>query len=86
MEARLVVESEVDRSVVVGVDGSASAVDAVRWAAREADRRRVGLRLLAAFGWMPDSMRLEPSAREALRQAAEQHLEEAAAEAVAVAP
>lgn len=37
--------------VVVGIDGSASALEATRWAAREADRRRVGLRLMSAFGW-----------------------------------
>jgi nucleotide-binding universal stress UspA family protein len=86
-----VVSGEVDRPVSVGVDGSASAVDAVRWAAREAGRRRVGLRLIAASGWMPvesgdDSMQLEPSARDALRQAAELHLDEAATEASAVVP
>jgi nucleotide-binding universal stress UspA family protein len=66
-------------------------LDAVRWAAQEADRRQVGLRLVVASGWMPvesgdDSMQLEPSARDALRQAAEQHLDEAAAEAVALVP
>lgn len=37
--------------VVVGVDGSSSALDAVRWAAREAARREVPLRLISAFGW-----------------------------------
>jgi nucleotide-binding universal stress UspA family protein len=41
------------RPVVVGVDGSGSAVDAVRWAAREAERRRAPLRLVHASGWLP---------------------------------
>lgn len=35
--------------VVVGVDGSESALDAVRWAAREARRRGVGLRLVHVY-------------------------------------
>lgn len=88
MQARVVA---VDRPVSVGVDGSASAMDAVRWAAREAVRRRAGLRLVTAFGWVPaesvnDPAKLVPSDRDALRQSAEQHLDAAAAEAVAVAP
>ena len=37
------------RPVVVGVDGSASAYRAVEWAAGEAHRRGVGLRLVRAF-------------------------------------
>jgi nucleotide-binding universal stress UspA family protein len=85
------VSGEVARPVLVGVDGSASALAAVRWAAREAVRRRVGLRLVVAFGWMPveaenDAMQLGPSVGDALRRAAKQHLDEAAAEAVALAP
>jgi nucleotide-binding universal stress UspA family protein len=39
------------RNVVVGVDGSDSALEATRWAAREAVRRRATLRLLAATDW-----------------------------------
>ena len=42
------------RTVVVGVDGSDSALDAVGWAAREADRRHLSLRVVHAFGW-PDT-------------------------------
>jgi nucleotide-binding universal stress UspA family protein len=38
--------------VVVGVDGSSSALDAVRWAAGEAGRRRTTLQLISAFGWL----------------------------------
>ena len=37
--------------VVVGVDGSASALDAVRLAAREAARRERELRIVHAFIW-----------------------------------
>ena len=39
------------RPVVAGVDGSESALEAVRWAAWEAHRRGVPLRLVSAFGW-----------------------------------
>jgi nucleotide-binding universal stress UspA family protein len=39
------------RPVVVGVDGSASAYQAVKWAAEEAARRQVELRLVRAFSW-----------------------------------
>ncbi|MGW2613497.1 universal stress protein [Streptomyces sp. NPDC001500] len=45
-------------AVVVGVDGSASSLDAVRVAAGEAGLRGVGLRLVHAFGW--PSVRLPP--------------------------
>ncbi len=37
--------------IVVGVDGSASALVAARWAAREAALRSVPLRLVTALGW-----------------------------------
>ena len=38
-------------AVVVGVDGSESALDATRWAASEAVRRGAPLRLVAAVAW-----------------------------------
>jgi nucleotide-binding universal stress UspA family protein len=38
--------------VVVGIDGSPSALEAARWAAREAARRRTGVQLISAFGWL----------------------------------
>jgi nucleotide-binding universal stress UspA family protein len=41
------------RPVVVGVDGSDSALAAVRWAAAEARRRRAPLRLVTAFSHTP---------------------------------
>ena len=37
------------RTVVVGIDGSAEALRAVRWAVPEARRRRAALRLVTAF-------------------------------------
>jgi nucleotide-binding universal stress UspA family protein len=40
--------------VVVGVDGSEPALSAVRWAAQEAARRRVPLRVVIAFEWTHD--------------------------------
>ncbi len=42
------------RTVVVGVDGSDSALRAVRWGAAEAGRRGVPLRLVIAFAWVSD--------------------------------
>lgn len=42
------------RTVVVGVDGSESALRAVRWGADEALRRRIPLRLVTASGWIVD--------------------------------
>lgn len=39
----------VDPGIVVGVDGSRSSLDAVRWAAREATVRRVPLLLLSCI-------------------------------------
>ncbi|HYQ63970.1 universal stress protein [Actinophytocola sp.] len=42
--------SGVNTPVVAGVDGSESALHAVRWAALEARRRHAGLRLVHAFG------------------------------------
>ena len=39
------------RPIVVGADGSESTLDAVAWAAREAARRQVRLRIVHAFAW-----------------------------------
>jgi len=44
------------RKVVVGVDGSQDALRAVRWAAREAVRRRAELHLVAAVLWSDDHL------------------------------
>jgi nucleotide-binding universal stress UspA family protein len=37
--------------IVVGIDGSSSALDAARWAAQEAARHSAPLYLVSAFGW-----------------------------------
>lgn len=79
------------RPVVVGVDGSESALDAVRWAAREAGWRRVELRLVNAVGWDTTGHLGDPRLggnhyREALRRSAHERLELAAAAAEQVAP
>jgi nucleotide-binding universal stress UspA family protein len=42
------------RAVVVGIDGSGEALLAVRWAAAEAARRNVPLRVVTAFSWSHD--------------------------------
>jgi nucleotide-binding universal stress UspA family protein len=45
---------EPGKHLVVGVDGSGSALRAVRWAADEAARRRAALRLVTVFAWSED--------------------------------
>ncbi len=47
-------DTELGQYVVVGVDGSDSALRAVRWAADEAARRGAPLRLVTVFGWTDD--------------------------------
>jgi nucleotide-binding universal stress UspA family protein len=42
---------ETNLPVVVGIDGSPSALDATRWAAQEAGRRKASLQLVSAFSW-----------------------------------
>lgn len=71
-------------AVVVGVDGSATATNALRWAAREAGRRRVQLRIVSVWsartvmsapGWtvpyVCDPALLEKAARSQVDDAAE---------------
>jgi nucleotide-binding universal stress UspA family protein len=73
------------RTVVVGIDGSDSALDAVRWAAAEAVRRGVPLRVVTAFDWNQEhplgQVGLGADYREIMLTAARRQL----AEAVAVA-
>jgi nucleotide-binding universal stress UspA family protein len=73
------------RPVVVGTDGSDSALDAVRWAAAEAVRRGVPLRVVTAFDWNQEhplgQVGLGSDYREIMLKAARRQL----AEAVAVA-
>ncbi|WP_214404355.1 universal stress protein [Pseudonocardia lacus] len=54
--------------VVVGVDGSDSALTAVRWAVGEAGGRRTALRLVTAFVDNPDHVVGIPAVGEQLRQ------------------
>ncbi|MBC8090976.1 MAG: universal stress protein, partial [Pseudonocardia sp.] len=76
--------------IVVGVDGSQPALDAVRWAAREATLRDTGLRLVAAVGPMspirPGDPRVGTVYREALREEAADAVTAAAAVARTSAP
>ena len=75
------------RTVVVGVDGSAAALRAVRWAVPEARRRRAVLLLVTALAWTEDRLVGLPGLGHArygqyLRTAAENEL--VAAEAAAL--
>ena len=75
------------RTVVVGIDGSAAALRAVRWAVPEARRRRAVLHLVTALAWTDDRLVGLPGLGQApygqyLRTAAENGL--AAAEAAAL--
>jgi len=75
------------KPVVVGIDGSNSAVQAVCWGAAEADRRRVGLRLVIAFEQTrADVAAAEHGLGEVLLDRARQRLAEAVAVAVREAP
>lgn len=73
----------VGRHIVAAVDGSRSALDAVRWAADEAARRGMSLRLthavdIAAIAY-GGSFGLPPDYFEAMRQAGQGYLAEASA-------
>jgi len=74
-------EQNIRRTVVVGVDGSGSALRAVRWGVAEAGRRQIPLRLVTAFGWMvhhvPARPGIEGSYRDTLLARAREQLAEA---------
>ncbi|GEL20375.1 universal stress protein [Pseudonocardia asaccharolytica] len=76
--------------VVVGVDGSEPALDAVRWAAREAAVRGAPLRLVGAFVWTGTphigDLGLGETYLEGLWDTARGHVETAAGVARSVAP
>jgi nucleotide-binding universal stress UspA family protein len=79
------------RTVVVGVDGSAEVLRAVRWAVPEARRHQAVLRLITAFAWSDDRPVGLPGLGQApcgeyLRTAAEKGLAAAAAAAADVDP
>jgi nucleotide-binding universal stress UspA family protein len=71
------------RTVVVGIDGSESALEAVRWGAAEAARRNVALRVVTAMAWNQDHavgrIGLGGDYREIMLGAARRQLAEAAA-------
>lgn len=75
--------------VVVGVDGSESALDAVRWAAEEARRRETRLRIVHAFeipaGYRPGFVDVK-ALYDALAAQAKESLEQARALAEETAP
>ena len=79
-------------AVVVGVDGTPDSYTAVRWAAEEATRRRLPLRLVYVFRWPPNygptPMYAAWPARDPLeiKQAAEQLVAEAVGVARAARP
>jgi nucleotide-binding universal stress UspA family protein len=78
-------------TVVVGVDGSASALEAVRWATGEAVRRGSPLRLVAAVEWTAFRPIGVPALgqdhlRDVLVRAAHDHLAAAVEQARATAP
>jgi nucleotide-binding universal stress UspA family protein len=80
----------VERTVVAGVDGSECALQAVRWAAAEASRRRVPLRLVSAYAWPVGRHVSDPGLgldyRDMLCTMARDHLTTAAQAVVSVAP
>lgn len=81
---------QVRGTVVVGVDGSESALMAVLWAAREAVRRRLPLRLVHAFSWPNTRHFGDPGLgfdyQEVLLRAAHEQVSAAADAAAAAAP
>ena len=74
--------------VVVGFDGSAPALGALRWAAAEAGRRGVRLRVLLSYHWrFPGAERIAGEATvDALREQAHVVVAEAVAQARKVTP
>ncbi|MGD9988525.1 universal stress protein [Pseudonocardia sp.] len=73
------------RTIVVGIDGSPSCLDAAVWAAREADRRGSRLRLIEVVEWQgevaghPDAVRAAAHVRAELRTVARRHVDGAVA-------
>jgi nucleotide-binding universal stress UspA family protein len=74
--------------IVVGTDGTDSSTAAVRWAAREAVRRGMPLRIVHAFDWEWQSARFDAGAEyiDVARQLADAVTAAAADQARAVAP
>ncbi|WP_250213255.1 universal stress protein [Acrocarpospora catenulata] len=69
---------DVTESIVVGVDGSPGATEAVLWAADEAARRHLPLRIVHVLEFWPyDISKFPPEVPEAVAEAAERILAEA---------
>jgi nucleotide-binding universal stress UspA family protein len=83
-------EREIRRSVVAGVDGSECGLQAVRWAALEASRRHLPLRLVIVYSWpaggVVGNIGLGVDPHTVLRDVALGHLAAAADVAAQVAP
>jgi nucleotide-binding universal stress UspA family protein len=83
-------EDRIRRAVVAGVDGSECGLQAVRWAAAEASRRHLPLRLVAAHAWPSGGLVGDPGLgvdyRAVLRDVVVGHLAAAGAEALQAAP
>jgi len=80
---------QVSPTVVVGIDGSQSALRAARWGAAEARLRGARLRLVSAFAWEPEHVahaELVARYRDDLLERAHAQLAEAAAVAERDAP
>ncbi|AEA22970.1 universal stress protein [Pseudonocardia benzenivorans] len=81
-----------ERSVVVGVDGSRHCLDAAVWAAREADRRGLRLRLVEVVEWQgvvaghPEAVRAAAQVRSELRSIARRDVDRTAAHVDALLP
>ncbi|MFG2331653.1 universal stress protein [Streptomyces sp. NPDC048604] len=71
--------------IVAGVDGSAESLAAAHWAAREAGRRRLPLRLVHAWLWQPLDLPIEQD-RNTQARLAEELLKDAESAVVAAHP
>jgi len=82
-------QNQIRRAVVAGVDGSECGLQAVRWAAAEALRRQLPVRLVAARAWPSGGLVGDPGPgvdyRAVLRDVVLGHLATAAADARQVA-
>lgn len=79
-------------AVVVGIDGSRSAIDAATWGAREADRRGAVLRLIEVVEWQadgtdhPEAVDAAARSRSLRCQVARRHVDRAAEHAAFLLP
>src|SRR5690242_9984758 len=80
---------DVTQPIVVGIDGSESALDAARWAAAEAARRNRRLRIVHAYRWpLPEygPVPFDVSMIDAVRAGADKVVREAAAAVIEIVP